>query len=173
MSKEHALAKPKMDIALRGLAEGTSLAYVQNVTKFLNFTKDREIASLSTSDVRNYLEHLVADKELSPRTVNSTCAALRFFFAATLDIPLNYQQVPRFKTEKKLPAILSADEMALLIAEAKKTDVRTEAMILLAYGSGLRVAEVAKLRLFIHQSKGKKDRYTLFPQSTRQTLRRY
>ena len=180
MSQEQALNKLSEDIRLRGLALHTNQVYVACVSKFLDYSQV-PINELDTQHARTFLSHL-ADCKLAPSTINCYAAAIRFFFAITLNRYLNYLQVPRVKRHKKLPIILSRVEVATLINACN--DSKHKAFFLLAYGSGLRISEIVKLRttdirskgemrLFIRDAKGHKDRFTILSQNTLETLRDY
>jgi site-specific recombinase XerD len=94
---------------------------------------------------------------------------------------MNYLQLPRFKVRKKLPELLNREEINRLINEC--ANVKHKSFLLLAYGSGLRVSEIAKLRvndidskamrIFVKNGKGGKDRYTLLSNECLCVLREY
>ncbi len=135
---------------------------------------------MDEQDVRNYVLQLMKG-ELSKRTINSYQAAIRFFFGVTLNRCMNYLQMPRMKTDKTLPEILSRDEIASLLKHCG--NLKHKAMFALAYGSGLRVSEICALRVqdidskgmrvFVKSGKQNKDRYTLLSQYTLNILRDY
>jgi integrase len=97
--------------------------------------------------------------------MNSTVAALRFFFTQTLDRPDLSRKLIRLRYPRKLPPVLSAEEVARLLAAAKC--LKHRAALAVAYGAGLRVAEVASLkvgdidsaRMLIRVERGKGGRY--------------
>ena len=132
-------------------------------------------------DVRQFLGHLIVEKKLSPGTVNSYSSAIRFFFAVTLNRTMNYLQIPRIKAPKKLPEILTREEIESLIRQGNNR--KHKALLLLAYGSGLRANELASLktkdidsnsmRVFVRGGKGKKDRYTILSENALHALRDY
>jgi site-specific recombinase XerD len=94
---------------------------------------------------------------------------------------MNYLQIPRLKTPKKLPEILTREEVAELIAHT--INIKHRALLLTAYGSGLRVGELTKLktssidsesmRVIIRGGKGQKDRYTILSEASLLALRDY
>jgi len=88
LTKQQALQRLETDIQLRGLSKHTHESYMIRVRKFLEFC-DRPIEELNEMDVRQYLEGLIAENRLSPKTINSYSAAIRFFFAVTLNRPMN------------------------------------------------------------------------------------
>lgn len=181
ITKQQALQKMKADIRFRGLSEHTFRSYLTNVTAFLNYYQNRPVDELTEIDVRAFLAHLINEKKLTPGTVNIYSAAIRFFFAVTLNRTMNYLQIPRMKIPKKLPEILTRDEVFQLIDICQ--NLKHKAMFLLAYGSGLRVNELVSLRVkdidsksmrvFVRGGKGKKDRYTVLSENTLIALRNY
>jgi len=180
LGKKQALAKMEADIQLRGLSANTQEVYLRYANAFLDFCQ-RPIEELNEIHIRAFLQHLISEKKCSPGTVNINSSAIRFFFAVTLNRTLNYLQIPRMKKSKTLPVILSREEVNTLISHCNNT--KHKALLLLAYGSGLRVSEIISLkvndidsknmRVFVYEGKGKKDRYTLLSESTIYTLRDY
>jgi len=180
MKKKQALRKMEKDIHLRGLATSTRNVYLRNTKAFLKFA-DTAIKKLNENKARDFLSHLINERKLAAKTVNTYSAAIRFFFAVTLNRPMNYLQIPLMKVPKQLPVIATREEIAKLVDSCK--NLKHKAMILLAYGSGLRISEISRLktsdiktdemRIFVCGAKGKKDRYTLLPQKTLDFLRLY
>lgn len=167
------------DIKLRGLSESTFRNYTRNVKKFFKFC-NRPIEDLDENDVRQFLRHLI-DRKLATKTVNQHGAAIRFFFAVSLNRHMNYMQIPHMKVAKKLPEVLTRNEVCMLIDACD--NLKHRAMLLLAYGSGLRTGEIEKLRvrdidsekmrIFVCGIKNKRDRYTVLSQTTLEALRDY
>jgi len=180
MKKKQALRKMKTDLQLRGLAPKTQKMYQKNVKIFFKYA-GVTIKKLNENKARDFLSYLINERKLAAKTVNTYSAAIRFFFAVTLNRPMNYLQIPLMKTPKQLPVIADREEIAKLIDSC--TNLKYKVMILLAYGSGLRISEISRLktsdirtneiRIFVQGAKGQKDRYTLLPQNTLETLRLY
>jgi len=180
LTKQQALQRMKADIQLRGLSINTHKSYMKHIEIFLNDC-DKPIDELTEMDVRRFLGQLIVEKKLAPKTINCYSAAIRFFFAVTLNRTMNYLQIPRVKVPKKLPEILSRDEISELIGECY--NIKHKAMLLMAYGSGLRIGELSSLkvrdidsesmRVFVRGGKGKKDRYTILSETALQSLRAY
>jgi len=180
MTEQQVFQKMKEDIQLRGLAESTLRNYTRNVKKFFAFC-NRPIEELDENDVRRFLEHLIVKKKVAPRTANQHSAAIRFFFAIGLNRHMNYLQMPLMKVPKDLPDVLTKEEVSKIISVCK--NAKHKALLLLAYGSGLRTGEVEALRvrdidskemrIFIKGGKTKRDRYTVLSQTTLDALRNY
>jgi site-specific recombinase XerD len=174
------LARLKLDMQLRGMSEHTQRNYRQHVVKFLEFC-GKPVPELDEDDVRRFLIHLLREGKLCNATINLHSAAIRFFFAVTLNRTMNYLQIPRFKKKKSLPVLLSRQEVQRLIMEC--ANLKHRAYLLVAYGGGLRVSEIAALkvkdidskamRIFVRAGKGGKDRYTILSNECLCALRDY
>lgn len=177
---QHLLTRLQEDMQLRGMTELSQRGYYQHVIKFLEFC-DKPAEELDTEDARRFLIYLMRQGDLCASTINNYNAAIRFFYAITLNHTMNYLQIPRFKKQKKLPVLLSRSEIQLLIENC--LNLKHKAFFLLAYGGGLRVSEIAKLtvkdidskamRVFVRKGKGGKDRYTILSTECLLTLRAY
>ncbi|MEG1758759.1 MAG: phage integrase N-terminal SAM-like domain-containing protein, partial [Oscillospiraceae bacterium] len=84
MTHEEAVAKLRMDMALRGMAKGGEKQYVLQSQKFMKHF-DKPVEELEEPDLRAYLEYLNNQGTLSPATLNTYNSALRFFFEVTLE----------------------------------------------------------------------------------------
>ena len=174
------LARFSTDMKIRGMATNTQDGYMSYITKFLEYanTTGEEITE---NDARDFILHMLREGKVCTATLNAYNAAIRLFFAATLNRTMNYLQLPRFKRKKKLPEILTREEIRLLIDGC--VNVKHKAFLMLAYGSGLRVSEIAALRvkdidskamrIFVHDGKGGKDRYTILSHECLCVLREY
>lgn len=180
LTTHQALQRMKADIQLRGFSPNTLRMYLAYTEAFLNYC-DRPVEQLDELDVRQFLWHLVSEGKVKAGTVNFYNASIRFFFAVTLNRTMNYLQMPRMKRSKNLPVILSRDEINALVANCD--NLKHRALILTAYGSGLRVSELVNLkvtdidsrsmRILVRSGKGDKDRYTILSENALQSLRDY
>ena len=180
LTAQQALQRMKTDIQLRGLSQNTLRTYLSHTEAFLRYC-NRPVGELNEMDVRRFLSHLIVEKKLLPGTVNIYSAAIRFFFAVTLNRAMNYLQIPRVKVPKKLPVILSREEVHSITNIC--ANIKHKALLLMAYGSGLRVSELASLkvkdiesgsmRVFVRGGKGNKDRFTILSQNALFALRDY
>lgn len=179
MARNKYIEKLREDMILRGLSESTQKSYERVVNEFLAYS-GKEPRELDERDVRKYSLELIG-RGYKGSTFNTYQAAIRFFFAVTLNRGMNYLQIPRMKMEKKLPEILSREEIALLLERCG--NLKHKAIFALAYGSGLRRSEICRLkvqdidskhmRVFVRDGKGGKDRYTILSQSCLEILRDY
>ena len=168
------------DIRFRNLSNSTYKNYTRNIRNFFAFCR-KPIEELDENDIRNFLHYLIDEKKYAPTTVNQSSAAIRFFFTVSLNRPMNYLQIPLMKVPKTLPDVLTREEVSSLIRAC--TNTKHQALLLLAYGSGLRSGEIETLRvkdidskemrIFVKGGKNKRDRYTLLSQTTLEALRTY
>jgi len=131
------------DMTVRGFSEKTRKYYIRIVTGFACFL-GRSPATATAEDIRRFQIDQSARGMGSP-AMNSTVAALRFFFTHTLDRPDLSHKLIRIAYPRKLPTVLAPDEVARLLAAT--TCLKHRAALSVAYGAGLRVAEVASLKV--------------------------
>lgn len=176
---EQVICRMDEDMRLRGRSDSVRNNYKRYAGWFLK-QAGRPVAELTEADIRAYLQTLMG-RNLTPGTINMHNSAIRFLFEVTLDRPLHKKQIPRMKEASPLPDILSKEELRRLFACV--TPLQKRAMLMTAYGGGLRLSEVCRLRvcdidsqnmrLFVHCGKGGKDRYTLLSQTNLEILREY
>jgi len=174
------LEKMKMDLTLKGYSPNTQKTYLDNVSHFSkHVAKPPEL--LTEDDIRDYLFHSIAVRKLSSSFVNTAYSAIKFFFETTLGRDWNMKNIPRVKKAKKLPVILSKDEVKKLFDVT--TNLKHKAILMTTYSAGLRVSEVCNLKvsdidssnmqIHIRGAKGNKDRYSLLGNSNLLILREY
>ena len=125
------------DMTIRKLAPKTQHDYVQRIKNFTAFL-GRSPATASKEDVRRYQLHLASNGAHTPK-INSTVSALRFFFDVTLDRADLAKQASFVHEPRKLPVVLSPQEVARLLEAAP--GIKYKAALSVAYGAGLRVAD--------------------------------
>ena len=167
------------DMTARRFGEDTQRDYVRAVKTFaayLGCSPDKA----SAEDLRRYQLHL-AKQHISPATINQTCSALRFFFKITLERPDLVRHLAPVQQPRKMPAVLSQDEVARLIEAAPS--LKSRAALSVAYGAGLRVSEIAKLKvsdidsgrmtLRVERGKGQRERYVMLSPRLLELLREW
>jgi integrase/recombinase XerD len=164
----------------RNYAQNTVRSYIKAVEDFARyFGKPPE--RLGAEHIREYQVHLFRDRKLTASTVQGRAAALRFLFVKTLRRPYLPDQIPFPKRARRLPIVLSPQEVALLIDSARNWMHR--AILMTLYATGLRRAELCRLkvvfivsdRLMMHvrEGKGGRDRDVLLSPKLLETLREY
>jgi len=165
------------DMRMRKLAPKTQSHYIRAVKRLAAFL-GRAPDTATDEDLRRYQLFLVKSG-ITPISLNAAITGLKFFFEVTLKRPAmigNMQPVP---VPRKLPMVLSCDEVARLIASAGSP--KYQAALSVAYGAGLRASEVVGLKvadidsqrmiLRIEQGKGHKDRYAMLSPALLDCLR--
>jgi site-specific recombinase XerD len=155
------------DMTIRQFAPKTQHDYLQRVKNFAVFV-GRSPDTASFEDVRRYQLHLAANGAGTP-ILNHTVAALRFFFRVTLKRHEIVEHTTFIHEPRKLPVVLSPEEVARLLNAAP--GLKYQAALSVAYGAGLRAAEVVSLKIGdidskrmvirVEQGKGRKDRYVM------------
>lgn len=180
MTQTEVLQKLRKDLEVRGRSPETVEEYTKKVKLFQDYY-EKPADQMGESEIINYLHYLAKGKGVTASTVNTYNSALRFLYGVTLDTALNYKKLPRMKQKRKLPQIYTKDEVCRIIDSTETLIHRV--MLMLAYGSGLRLSEITNLkatdiesnqmRIFVRSGKGDRDRYALLPQATLETLREY
>ena len=131
------------DMNMRRFSRETQRNYLRDVGRFATFL-GRSPDAASADDLRRFqVEQREAGVPVP--TMNSIVSALRFFFTQTLDRPDLARRLIRLAHPRKLPAVLSRDEVARLLNAT--TCLKHQAALSVAYGAGLRVAEVSMLKV--------------------------
>ena len=131
-------------------------------------------------DVRAYRLHLI-ERGLKASSINPIVGALRFFYGTTLGQKEIAQQIPFARKEDTLPAVLSREQVMLLLRTEPNPKMRTAFTTI--YAAGLRVSDVvaltvrdidsARMVIRIQQAKGRKDRYVMLSEQLLVILRAY
>ncbi len=153
---------------LLGFSPRTRKVYRNHLRSFLDWFGEPPDRA-GPDAVAHYLTHLVEDRDVSRSYHSQAVSALRLLFARVLRRPAVIDGIPRPKKERRLPTVLSREEVRRLIGAARTPKER--ALIMVLYSSGLRVSEVVRLRrrdldvdrgiIHVRAGKGRKDRYTL------------
>ena len=168
------------ELQRRNYAQNTVRSYIHAVEDFAKYFH-RSPDRLGPNHIREYQVHLFRDCELSAGTIEGRTAALRFLFVKTLRRPYLPDHIPFPKRQRRMPTVLSQEEVAWLIDSAQNLMHRT--MLMMLYATGLRRAELCHLkvsdidseRMVIHvrQGKGGRDRDVLLSPKLLETLREY
>ena len=167
------------DLRLKNFSDGTIKVYVYAVEKFALFLGHSPNES-TAEDVRAFMVHQL-DRGLSRSYCVILRNALRHLYVDTLGRTDELAGVPRSKRERRLPVVLSRQEVQQLFAVVQ--NIKHKALFMMAYDAGLRLSEVLNLRIEdidsqrmvirIRQTKGKKDRYGRLSKGLLKLLREY
>ena len=131
------------DMAMRGLRSDTQRDYIRVVRSFAAFL-GRSPDTATAEDIRRFQVHQ-HESGVQPPTINCSVSALRFFFTVTLDRPDLSRRLVLARYPLKLPAVLTVEEVGRLLEAAPGP--KYKAILGTAYGAGLRVSEVASLKV--------------------------
>ena len=168
------------DMELRGLKDNTKRAYVDSV-KDLARHYGRSPDLLSEEQIRRYFVHLTETRRCAKNTLRVRLFGIKFLFRYTLRRPLPVFDLIRLPRQRKLPTVLSRQEVRQLLSRIRRPEVRMVAVVM--YSCGLRVTAATRLRpahidsrrmmVCVRNGKGSKDRYVPLPRRTLELLRAY
>ncbi len=157
------------DMTIRSFGDKTKHDYIRHVETLTAFL-GRSPGTATADDLRRFQLHQV-EQGAQPPKLNSQASALRFFFTITLGRPDLINQLARTHYPRKLPRILSAEDVLRLLEAAPGPGLKYKAALSIAYGAGLRCGEVVMLRvgdidsermlIRVEMGKGRKDRYAM------------
>ena len=167
------------DMTMHKLSAKTQHAYLRHVTE-LNHYLGRSPHTATAEDLRGYQLHLVKHGN-STGSINARLSGLRFFFEVTLDDANVLKRIKRVHQPRKIPEILSVEEVTRLLDSAG--GLKYQAALSISYGAGLRRNEVVHLKvgdidsdrmiLRVEEGKGFKDRHAMLSPSLLEILRQW
>ncbi len=168
------------DMSIRNLAENTQSAYLQQVAAYARYfgcSPDQ----LEPEAVRTYQLYLMEVRALTPSSICVATGALRFLYKVTLKRTWAVEEIPMPKRPRKLPEILSPEEVRHFLDAI--INHKHRAILMTTYAAGLRVSEATHLKvtdidsqrmmLRVEQGKGMKDRYVMLSPRLLDVLRTY
>jgi integrase/recombinase XerD len=168
------------ELQRRNYSQATVRAYVLAVRQFAEYFH-RPPHQLGPDQIRRFQSYLLQEKKLSPRTVVQRVSALRFLFVKTLKRHHMLEHIPFPKVVRRLPIVLSLEEVGQLIDSASNLFHRT--MLMTLYSTGIRRAELCRLQvqdidsqrhlIHIRAGKGGRDRDVPLTPKLLETLREY
>src|ERR1700730_13962985 len=169
------------DMQIRNLSPNTQLSYLQHVSLFArHFVKSPAV--LGQEEIRSYQLYLTNEKKLSPSSIHTIIAALRFLYKMTLKRSWTFQNaLPLPKKQQKLPIVLSPGEVLKFLDSVQNIEHR--AILTTCYAAGLRISEAVHLKptaidgqrmvMRVEQGKGRKDRFVMLSPKLLEFLRYY
>lgn len=159
-------------LKLKAYSPSTIRTYRNEFLQLLQLIKKKNVNDFTVDDLRRYFVYCYEKLKLSENPLHSRINAVKFYFEQVLEREKFFWEIPRPKKPQVLPKVLGEEELEKLFKAL--SNVKHKAMLFTAYSAGLRVSEVAALKLkhidsgrmqiFVEQAKGKKDRYvTLSP----------
>jgi integrase/recombinase XerD len=168
------------DLQIRQYSPTTIRLYLSSVAEFAkHFRKSPD--QLGPEHIRQYQLFLIKERQACQSTCIQFVSAARFFYTHTLHRKIEIEHIPFPRHQRKLPLILSREEVKALLEAPSK--LRTRTVLSVLYGSGVRVSEAVQLKprdidarrnvLWVRQGKGRRDRQTLLPAKLLDLLRQY
>ncbi len=165
------------DMRIRNYSPGTITQYVSQVAAFARYF-GKSPDQLGPAHIRGFQLYLIDEKRVDWSTFNTAVCALRFFYCVSLKKDWMIRHLPYGKKPKRLPTVLSQEEVLRLFAATANLNHRL--LLMTAYSAGLRRAELSCLRvedidpqrmvICVRQGKGRKDRYVPLSRTLWQAL---
>ena len=182
MTNEQLIKKMKEDMNMRNFSKYTYDSYLGKTKDIMKYFGEKKLEEVTTEELRGFLlKYLKEERKLSDRSINYYNSVIRFIYEVTLDKVLNKKQLPMRKQKKTVYKVLTKEELSTFFYVCDNFKFKT--IFMLVYGSGLRIGEVAnlrvedidstKMRIFVREGKGNKERYTILPKQSLEMLRTY
>lgn len=182
MTNEQLIKKMKEDMNMRNFSKYTYDSYLGKTRDIMRYYGEKQLEEVTTEELREFLlKYLKDERKLSDRSINYYNSVIRFIYEVTLDKLINKKQLPMRKKKKTVYKVLTKEELSTFFDVCDNFKFKT--IFMLVYGSGLRIGEVANLRIedidsknmriFVRAGKGNKERYTILPKQSLEMLREY
>jgi len=176
-------ACPKEYIQLletRRYSFNTAKTYTALFADFINYHNGKSLIEINELDIRHYI-HGIVKQGKSASYQNQVINAIKFYYEQVLDMPQRFYEIDRPKKARKLPLVLSEEEIASLLSVT--TNLKHKSILVTLYSCGLRLSELLNLKitdiqsdrhlLLVRDAKGNKDRTTILSEKTLLLLRKY
>lgn len=181
MTNEELIQKMKEDMEMRGFSKWTKESYLGKTRDVIKYFK-KPLEKVTMQELREYLlKYLKEERGLSERSINYYNSVIRFIYEVTLDKLINKKQLPMYRKRRKMKDVLTKEELSAFFNACENYKYKT--IFMMIYGSGLRISEALnlrekdidskKMRIFVREGKGKKERYTVLPKTSLEMLRKY
>jgi site-specific recombinase XerD len=168
-----------MVMQMRNFSAKTIKSYIWQVKAYVQMF-GKSPAEMGQEEVKRYMYSLV-ERKASSSTVRVAYSALKFLYKDTLQREWKAEELPRPKREKRLPVVLSGEEVKRIFDAVE--NLKHRMVLMSCYSAGLRISEAVHLKVTdidsqrmqirVEQGKGKKDRYTLLAGTMLGQLRTY
>ncbi|MGY3795888.1 site-specific tyrosine recombinase/integron integrase [Aquimarina sp. 433] len=167
-------------LVLKQYAKNTIKNYVSAFEAFINYYSDKDFLEINELDIKNYLK----EQNLQGRSnsyINQAINSIKFYYEIVLEMPNRFYYIDRPRKQKRLPTVLSKEEVITMINNTN--NIKHKCIISLLYSAGLRRSELLNLKItdidsnrmlvMVANAKGNKDRYTLLSKTLLHDLRAY
>ncbi len=171
----------RREMRLKNYSSKTIKSYISWLHSFVSYFRPRHPRDVTEDDIHSYLLYLIEERQFQASSVNQVFNALRLLYVDLYGMPFKIDSIPRPMKEKRLPDVLNQEEVLRIFREID--NLKHKVMLMIAYGSGLRVGEVVRLRtedldvvrmvIHVREGKHKKDRYTILSRAVLSALHAY
>jgi site-specific recombinase XerD len=172
--------KMKQEMEIRGLSNLTQINYLGCVRQYVKYFM-KAPDELSLDDIHTYQLYLIRERHCADSTFNQHVAALKFLYGVTLKRDWKIELIPYHKRSKRLPVVLSQEEVVRMYKAIR--NIKHKTILLTLYSTGVRASELAHLKVTdidskrmlvrIDQGKNRKDRYVTLSEKLLVALRQY
>ncbi len=162
-------------------SDNTIKTYCNYFEHFCLYFKNQILENITSDQINSFILYLVKSKKNSISQQNQRINAIKFYYEKVLGREKQYYELHRPKKEKKLPKVLSKNEVKRIFEETE--NLKHRCILMLIYSAGLRRSELLNLKISdidsermlinINNAKGKKDRISLLSDNLLQLLRQY
>jgi len=177
MAKSPFLESVRQELRTRRYSIKTEKVYLTWIKSFILFNDKKHPETMGNSEIERFLNHLAVNRQVSSATQNQALCALIFLYRHVIGQEITDLKYSLTKRNKTIPTVLTHEEAVRIIGNIKG---KYNLIASLLYGCGLRINEALRLRikdidqvnstLFVFRGKGRKDRYTLLPQSLHEQI---
>lgn len=167
-------------LRIGGGSKNTIENYKFAIKRFLKYFENKDISNLNEDDIIEYIKCNYLDKNCATNTYNMNISAIKYFYSINFNKEFNNKLLPHAKLTRKIPSTIDKEMFTKIFNE--EDNLKHKCWLLLGYCSGLRVEEIAQLKIKDINSKEhklkvlgkrKKERFTFLPDITIKYLRLY
>ncbi len=180
LPKTGLLVRAKQELKLRGYSQLTRKSYLSHMRHFLDHA-GKDPREAGEEAIREYLLYMIDTKKVSRAHHDQAVSAIKFLYSHVLKQPAAIGAIPRPRRQRRLPVVLSREEVRRILKCVP--NVKHRAALMLGYSAGLRIGEVVRLvpedidadreLIRVQQGKGRKDRYTTLSRIALEVLNCY
>jgi integron integrase len=171
-SEPKLLEKVKIDLRTKHYSKRTEETYLSWIERFIDFYKSKDPKELGAKEIEEYLSYLAVERHVTASTQNQALNGILYLYKNIFKKDIGWlKNVKRAKRKSHLPIVFSTSEAKEII---EKLEGPVRLIVLLLYGSGLRLNEALNIRikdlsfetkqLIVRDGKGEKDRITILPE---------
>lgn len=165
----------------RRYSQSTISTYTSLFSAFVNYFQKKELCDITDEEIKNYLLYMVDKRKVSYSTQNQIINSIKFFYEQVLGLEKKKYWINRPRKEKRLPTVLSVEEVMDIIWSID--NIKHQCIVVLLYSAGLRIGELLNLKrkdidfdrgqVLVRGAKGKKDRVTMLSDKMAELLMVY